>query len=333
MRRTVGFAIYAGVLALAGCGPAITYRFPTGDNPPKPTRQTDQDAKLFRENYNLFAQNLAHWADSQPDTELIPILSSYQTGLIFLTAAETKGYENAANFLRTNEPDDYSLTVGFGALPNSTKTLARSSLWMIIPVKLESRFIKDSAENLNADVIRLGSTGLTAQRAVNKWVASFDPPIEIRAPKLDRARPVVSLGGMSITFQPATDSFQSGEGWWRIAGQQDLTLLIWNADSPMPSISKPTGQAPIGEAKEWHTTLDLADYARSVHAGGLLEEENDFRNLSVELRNDGAIAELTQYARLEAPLPKEIAPGDYRLAVFSSEGLPLMLGRISIGKS
>ncbi len=331
MRRSFGFAICAGLLALSGCGPAKTYRFPTGDHPPQPGRATPEDEALFRQNYHVFAAEFSDWANQNTEAELVPVLSAYQTGLILLSAAESRGYQNAAHFQRTLEPDDYALTAGFSMIKSADKQLARSSLWLVLPVKVEDRFIEDSARNLNADIMRLGNAGLTAERAVETWLNRFNPQLNVTPPALELTRPIIALGGTAMDFQPKSVEFQIIESGWRISDSEDRTLLIWRASESMPKFDqKAAGSHPIGEVKTWQSALNLKPYAEAVGADGLFREENDFRNLSVEFRGDGVISEITQYAALRAPLPKNLAPGNYHLAVISSEGLPYLLGRFSI---
>lgn len=274
--------------SLTACRSNTTYRIPTRENIlveriGDPTEQAE-----FEQNYRDFAIFCKNNLLNSEETTLVPILSGYQSFLTLLAASEGDTYNQVAQVLQTNAPDEYSLVQGFNGLirtqnlekspQEKTPTQVGSSFWMIWPILVEAPFAEEMAARIRTDVVRLGSTGITAQNAIQDWLDQFLPQTAARKPGLTRENPIINLGVTQITasFVLTSTSNSNGTTW---QGDSSDGLLTFSAESSSKSSSQPTPK----KTETLTSKVDFTDLIRAAKSDQLITGPNDFRNMSIDL--------------------------------------------------
>ncbi len=349
MIRWIALAKGAGlvfcVLALAGC-PSSTYVSPTEKYTFRAREPVDNDVEIFRRNYLSFA---AKTADSLPKIAgkkpvAISLVGTYQIGLALLSGAESQSFGAVTSLLASDQADEFSLNQGFsdwlGRLRGSDAIRVRSSMWMIWPMKLEEPFVKDMAEHNDVDIIRLGSVGLTAERAVDTWMkrATGDPAAVHPKPFSKR---VMSLGvavtALTINPEPARATFfriGDATGAEIPINSPGLKLFAWPAQgataqsmlNELPDTSK-SGEKFTIPSLTLPAKFDLESLIEQHGAASLFEGQNDFRNMSVEITGDYKLGPIWQHMNLQVPGEKSTTSSWFVLWD-SEEELPLVLAYV-----
>jgi len=350
--RRAGFtcAILLSLCALTACRSKPIYKFPTDENEFWSRDAAKDDVKIFEDSYNRFAYENAEILAKENDSFDFPVASTYQTGLALLNASEGESYAAAARFLRTDQPDEFSLNQGFGEfLKNLNRGVEiRSSLWMIWPIQVDVSYQKEMAGRFRIDVIRLGSIGITAQKAVERWMDRFPADLVHTDIKLSKANQMVSLGGVVVapTGDGLTASISPQNDLWLIEGVKNgLVVYLWQikAGNFFPDFDRfnhsDTWSMSSNSRSEFvvSSKLDIAPILRDVQSGGLMGGRNDFRHLSSELIDEAAIPIIDQYSyskiQLLNPLdlPKDKAVG-YMICDGANRDQPLIIGKIAPNK-
>ncbi|MFM9874079.1 MAG: hypothetical protein ACKVQS_11525 [Fimbriimonadaceae bacterium] len=289
-------------IALTACNSSTTYKFPTDTTPLRPRTPAQEDYQAFYNSYNEFAKQNVNEIALQKDHFLFPVLSSYQSGLTILASSEGKSYQQAAKFLRTDAPDEYPLIQCLNPILINLKTnkslKVGSSLWMIWPIPLQKPFISEMAEKTGTDIIYLGSVGLTAQRAMDRWLRQFQPEVTIKNPGFERNESITSMGvtTFTTTFQVAKTKTMNGSDAW-IGKSENTAFIAWptNSDQFFPNqkffhLLLQGKDEPTNSTASNFTFADqtnLTESLRSLGCNQLLDGPNDFRNLSVEIIPEG----------------------------------------------
>ena len=353
-RKILPLTLLIAALSLTACRSNTTYKFPTHENEFKVRKIDAEDIRIFNESYLEFAKQNSAILSKSNDNFAFPVVSTYQTALTLLSAAETETYNEVARILYTDAPDDYSLVQGLNNLiaPYTTAPTDNfkfgASIWMVWPIVLEPDFQDESAARIGSDVIRLGSFGLTAQRSVQRWLDRYD--LETPAPKFDRSSPMMALGAISATIQIEFSKDESnGDPYWlgfcTNADQSDspFRVLAWpaslgvalpddNVSRSLLANEKPNSPPGPKETKTIATQLDITPLIKSVNSETLLNGPNDFRNMSVEVIPQGdkiGIPLMTQYTRLNLSI-SGINPFSEPInyAIYDKKtGLPLIVGK------
>lgn len=348
--RHAGFtcAIVIALCAFPGCRSNTTYRFPTDENEFWARDADASDIKIFEESYKRFAYENAEILSKTHESFNFPVASSYQTGLALLNASEGETYAAAARFLRTTEPDEFSLNQGFGEFMKSYRDSVRSSLWMIWPIQPETPYVKEMAARFRIDTVKLGSVGLTAQKAVDKWMDRFPPDLKRSEIKLVKTNQMMSLGGVSL-FDPAytltAQQSPQGDLWMISDAKSPYDLYVWEVKAArfFPDFNK------FDTADEWNeltaepseflvsSELDVTPLLAATDSQILLGGKNDFRHLSHELIDQAAIPIMRQYSFTKIKLSNSIKfdkSKTYGYMVCESFDFhqPLIIGKIAPSK-
>lgn len=352
MRRLqlISFTALCAVIFTA-CNSSTTYKFPTDTFPLKPRVPAQEDLSAFYSSYNSFAEQNANELAQENDNFLFPVVSAYQSGLAILASAEGKSYQQAAKFLRTDSPDEYPLVQCFNpiliGLNKNTNLKFGSSLWMIWPIPLQKPFVAEIAEKTGTDIIYLGNTGITAQRAMDRWLNRFKPETNIPNPGFEQNEPILNIGVTTLKgkFNFAKITLPQKNSAW-VAKSSQLALVAWPIDDEtfypsqdfikqMLQVKAPEIQVgPDGFGQPFVT--DLAQLYKSIDCNQILSGPNDFRNLSIEITPKGdpiGIPFLKQYAELSINVHGEIPfhekqPIGYAIFDIKS-GIPLLVGKHS----
>jgi hypothetical protein len=335
--------------SLTACNSKTTYNFPTDTTPLRLRTPAEEDYQVFYNSYGAFAKQNANELATQKEDFLFPVLSTYQSGLSILASAEGKSYQKAAKFLRTDAPDEYPLIQCFNPMLIDLKKRENlkvgSSLWMIWPIPLQKPFVAEIAEKTGTDIIYLGSVGLTARRAMDRWLVKFQPEIKIENPGYERYESIISLGVTALHQNFAvtkTETADLKEAW--VAKNDDFTFVAW--------IATPTDFFP--SAKVLHLLLDahsksstntpeefkftdetnITESLKALDCNQLLRGPNDFRNLSVEIIPEGdriGIPYLRQHAEINLSITgdnpfNQKLPIGYAVLDTKTE-LPLLIGK------
>lgn len=350
--RHAGFtcAIVIALCAFPGCRSNTTYRFPTDENEFWARDADASDIKIFEESYKRFAYENAEILSKTHESFDFPVASSYQTGLALLNASEGETYAAAARFLRTTEPDEFSLNQGFGEFMKSYRDSVRSSLWMIWPIQPETPYVKEMAARFRIDTVKLGSVGLTAQKAVNKWMDRFPPELKHSEIRLSKSNQMMSLGGVEFIqdkSHPAKDIFKHSQQRFWIAGgvKAKYEIIFWEVlpnkflpdfklyGEKVEPIESPYSQSHFVVSSE----LDVSQLLAATESERLLGGKNDLRHLSHELVDEAAIPVMNQYTYVKVKLSSPLSlPTDKPIGymIFKAGDLhqPLIIGKIAPSK-
>lgn len=349
MIRWIALAKGAGLvfcaLALAGC-PSNTYVSPTEKYTFRAREPVDNDVEIFRRNYLAFAEKTA---DSLPKIArekpvAISLVGIYQLGLALLSGSESQSFAAVTSLLASDQADEFSLNQGFsdwlGRLRKSESIRVRSSMWMIWPMKLEEPFVKDMAEHNDVDIIRLGSVGLTAERALDAWMkrATSDP--EAVHPKPFSKR-VMTLGVAvtALELEPNPDQalfFQVGETPMAEipTGADGLRLFALKSREMLPALLRQLPSTDQAGEKFTIPSLNLPPKTQldslieQQGASSLFEGQNDFRNMSVEIAGDYKLGPIWQHMNLSIPGEKSTTGPTWFVLWDANEKLPLALAYV-----
>ncbi|QYK53380.1 MAG: hypothetical protein KF824_00480 [Fimbriimonadaceae bacterium] len=346
MRRT-GFncAILLSLCTLGACRSKPIYKFPTDENEFWSREAAHDDIQIFNDSYIRFANENAEILAKSNDSFDFPVASSYQTGLALLNATEGESYTAAARFLRTDQPDEFSLNQGFGEFLKATRHSVdvRSSLWMIWPIQVDVSFQKEMAGRFQIDTIRLGSIGITAQKAVKRWMDRFPPEIAEKNVELTKANQMIGLGG--TVFEPTGSSrklVKGDSGYSAVSDSFEIYFWEPTKDRFMPDLSSLRSSKGVDSAATSNPSvfvvaseLDLAPLIRASQSERLLSGKNDFRHLSIELIDEASIPVLRQFTYTKIKLQNTLSTGEKPLgyAIYmKGSDLPIIIGKIAPNK-
>lgn len=343
MRRT-GFncAVLLSLCALGACRSKPIYKFPTDENKFWSREAAPDDVQIFNDSYLRFANENAEILAKSNESFDFPVASSYQTGLALLNATEGESYVAAARFLRTDQPDEFSLNQGFGEFLKATRNSiqVRSSFWMIWPIQVDVSYQKEMAGRFQLDTIRLGSIGITAQKAVQRWMDRFPTEIAEKKVELTKSNQMIGLGG--TVFEPTDSSrnlIKSDSGY--SADSDSFEIYFWEPakDRFMPDLSSLKNSKGVGDNASTQPStfvvaseLDLAPLIKASQSEGLLIGKNDFRHLSIELIDEASIPVLRQFTYTKIQFENSLAIGEkplgYAIYIKGSK-LPIIIGKIA----
>jgi len=336
-------------LTLTACNSKTTYSFPTETISMRARTPAQEDFQPFYNSYNAFVKQNADEHAIENDNFLFPVLSSYQTGLTILASAESKSYQEAARFLRTDAPDEYPLVQCFNPILIDLKKRQNlkfgSSLWMIWPIPLEKPFSFEMAEKLSSDIIRLGNTGVTAHNAMDRWLQKFEPEIKIKNPGLERNESIMSVGVTTLTLNLSLSKTETPDGQkvW-IATDDQFAFVAWKADNNLNILSPKQFHLLLqniisphpGKESRFVTNheTNLTKSLEALDCNQILTGPNNFRNLSVEIIPEGdriGIPYLRQHAALTLNFQGEnpfegSEPISYAVLDKKSE-MPILIGK------
>ncbi len=340
------FATLAGIslicaATLTACRSNTTYKIPTRENDLVERNADPTEQVEFEQNYRDFAIFCKTNLLKTEETNLLPVLSGYQSFLTLLAASEGDTYNQVAQVLQTNAPDEYSLVQGFNGLIRThnlekspqakTPTQFGSSFWMIWPILVEPPFAEEMAARIRTDVVRLGSTGITAQNAIQDWLDQFLPQTVARKPGLTRENPVINLGVTQITasFELTASTKSNGRTW---QGDSADGLLTFSAEC----FGKSSPQRTPEKTEVLTSKVDFTELIRAAKSDQLITGPNDFRNMSIDLipqADPAGVAQMIHSATINLTISGSNPFAQNSTFTFEIKdkrtGLPLILGKFS----
>lgn len=354
--RHWGFAcaILLSLYGLSACRSKPVYKFPTDENKLWSPEVANSQIRVFEESYKRFAYENAEILAKSNDSFDFPVVSSYQTGLALLNATEGESYAAAARFMRTDEPDEFNLNQGFGKFLNFNDHCfeARSSLWMIWPIQVDISYQREMAGRFKIDTIRLGSTGITAQNAVKRWMDRFPPDMKKSKVELIKSNQMIGLGGSVFIKDYLTHPLlKSGTSYKAFENKEaQFEIFFWEPKpdqfmSDIDSLAEQKWDRPSANVVanipdfKVDSQLDLTPLIRATQSERLLDGKNDFRHLSVELIDEAGVPVMKQFTYAKIKFDKKIVSGDkplgYAICVRGFVGgrrMPIIIGKIAPNK-
>ncbi|ARU40275.1 hypothetical protein CCB80_03615 [Armatimonadetes bacterium Uphvl-Ar1] len=328
-------------ISLTACRSNTTYKIPTRENSLVERTADPTEQAEFEQNYRDFANSCKINLLSSEETQILPVLSGYQSFLTLLAGSEGDTYNQVAQVLQTNAPDEYSLVQGFNGLirtqniekspQEKTPTQVGSSFWMIWPILVEPPFAEEMAARIRTDVVRLGSTGITAQNAIQNWLDQFLPQTVARKPGLTRENPIINLGVTQITasFELKATTNSDGTTW---QGDSADGLLTFSANSSGKTSSQ---QTPM-KNEQITSKVDFTELIRAAKSDQLITGPNDFRNMSIDLipqADPAGVAQMFHSATIHLSISGSNPFAQSTTFTFEIKDkktrLPLILGKVS----
>jgi hypothetical protein len=322
------------LLALTACWNDTEYRFASETTPLIERNPDPEDLKLFNESFKKFANDHTELIAKSGQDFAFPVFSAYQTGLTLLAASEGDSYVNAALFLRTKAPDEYSLVQGYNQM---SRHLAKTEsikfgacLWMIWPIPLHANFENDMAQRLGADLVQLGSVGQTSVQALDRWNARFTP--KLKAATLDRSEPMIATAALNLT---TSDQIQvSTQGEVTSAMSKDFVVLTWPATTGQffPNDFNPNPEPGQAKSATQFVSISNIQILESV-PDPIRSGPNNFPHLSAEIVPTGdaiGIRRFLMSTQATLIIDKKVSGRVHYMVLDRRTNLPVLTGRTTL---
>jgi len=275
----------------------------------------------------------------KPGHDLVSPVAAYQTLAILFNGAEGKTYDVLAKLLGAEKVERFDINdaqrawrEAYAKGPESP-AMVETGVWLIWPVLVTKKFQEETAENYQADVVKLGSAGMGATDAVNAWAKKHSHgQFETIIDQLKIEDQMITTSMISIKTKWRQPMRESSDGMLvaeavLVSNEATSVVLTTEGETFYVTLTMPGKRPPVdkGPVTVWLPKLDirhrtdLRPRIRELGGWSLMTSPNDWRNLSIEFDRQGRLDAMWQDIRLtlgatglgqaEGVTPETVYPG------------------------